>query len=86
MNFSRRALALLLSVLIPISCSPVANGCGPSFIEPVFVFKGSPDPPFNEFAGGKIGIVKPEFGRKTLVIAFRYLNDRSFGSEEQKPG
>jgi hypothetical protein len=84
MNFFRRALALLLSVLVLISCSPVANGCGPSSIEPVFVFKESPDPPFNEFAGGKIGIVKPQFGRKTLVIAFRYLNDRSFGSEEQK--
>lgn len=84
MNSFRRALALLLSVLILISCSPVANGCGPSFIEPVFVFKESPDPPFNEFAGGKIGIVKPQFGRKTLVIAFRYLNNSSFGSEEQK--
>jgi len=84
MNFFQRPLALLLSVLILISCSPVANGCGPSSIGPVFVFKESPDPPFNEFAGGKIGIVSPQFGRKTLVIAFRYLNDRAFGSEEQK--
>jgi hypothetical protein len=84
MNFFRRALALLLTVVVLVSCSPVANGCGPSFIEPIFVFKGSPDPPFLEFAGGKIGIVKPQFGRKTLVIAFRYLNDRAFGSEEQK--
>lgn len=84
MSFFRRAIAFLLTVLILTSCLPVANACGPSSIEPVFVFDESPDPPFNEFAGGKIGIVKPQFGRKTLVIAFRYLNDRSFGSEEQK--
>jgi len=84
MNFFRRATALLLSVLLLVGCSPIANGCGPSSIEPVFVFDESPDPPFNEFVGGKIGIVKPQFGRKTLVIAYRYLNGRSFGSEEQK--
>jgi hypothetical protein len=82
-NF-RRALAQLLSLVVLIGCAPVAQGCGPSFIEPIFVLNGSPDPPFNEFVGGKVGIVKPEFGRKTLVIAYRYLSDRPFGSEEQK--
>jgi hypothetical protein len=79
----RRALALLLSLLVMIECSPAVQGCGPSYIEPIFVFKGSPDLPFNEFANGRIGIVLPSFGRKTLVIAHRYLNGGSFGSEEQ---
>lgn len=83
MKLFRRALALLLSLLVVIECSPPALGCGPSFIEPIFVFKGSPDLPFNEFVNGRIGIVLPSFGRKTLVIAHRYLNGGSFGSEEQ---
>lgn len=83
MNYGRRLLASLLALVIFNNFSPAALGCGPSSIDPVFVFKGSPDPPFNEFAGGRIGIVQPELGRKTLVIAYRYLNDRAFGDEEQ---
>jgi hypothetical protein len=84
MKVVRRTLALLLSLLFILECSPVSMGCGPSYIAPVFVFKGSPDLPFNEFVNGKIGIVKPSFGRKTLVIAHRYLNGGSFGTEEQE--
>lgn len=84
MRITRRTLALLLSMLFILECSPISMGCGPSFIAPIFVFKGSPDLPFNEFVNGKIGIVKPSFGRKTLVIAHRYLNGGSFGSEEQE--
>lgn len=84
MSFFRRALALFLLFPILINLTPAAKGCGPSFIEPIFVFKESPDLPFSEFAGGRIGIVQPGFGRKTLVIAYRYLNHSSFGSEEQK--
>jgi hypothetical protein len=79
----RRVQALLLSVLLLLECSPASFGCGPSYIEPIFVFKSSPDMPFNEFVNGRIGIVLPSFGRKTLVIAHRYLNGGSFGTEEQ---
>jgi hypothetical protein len=84
MIFYHRLLVLNLIVLLSTSGLPSANACGPSFIEPVFVFNGSPDLPFSEFAAGKLGIVKPQFGRKTLVIAYRYLNERPFGREEQK--
>src|SRR6185295_20118327 len=52
-------------------------------IDPIFVFHESPDLPFREFTRGKIGIVQPTFGRKTLVIAYRYLNGGMFSDEEQ---
>src|SRR5262249_29380708 len=48
-----------------------------------FVFTHSPDLPFDEFAKGKIGILQPTFGRKTLVIAHRYLSGGTFTEDEQ---
>jgi hypothetical protein len=58
--------------------------CGPIYTIPIFVFNESPDFPFAEFASGNIGIVRPTLGRKTLAIAYRYLNGDSFTGEEQK--
>jgi hypothetical protein len=48
----------------------VARACGPESIDPIFVFKTSPDLPFSQYARGNLGIVRPSFGRKTLVIAY----------------
>src|SRR5258708_12155538 len=84
MTLARRILALGLISLASLSCMPPAKACGPESLEPIFVFQESPDIPFEEFTRGKIGIVQPGFGRKTLVIAYRYLNGRPFGDEEQK--
>src|SRR5882724_11347155 len=75
-------LGLLFSWLLQLA--PPATACGPFSIDPIFVFHESPDLPFQEFTKGKIGIVQPTFGRKTLVIAYRYLNGGSFNEEEQR--
>ena len=80
----RRAIAFISLIALLIHSQTAARACGPSYIEPIFVFNNSPDLPFQEFAAGKIGIVKPTFGRKTLLIAYRYLNGGSFNSEEQQ--
>lgn len=80
----RQFFAFLVSLGLLLQFAPTAKGCGPETLQPIFVFNNSPDPPFQEFTEGKIGIVQPSFGRKTLVIAYRYLNGGSFGGEEQK--
>src|SRR5262245_2948905 len=80
----RQFFALMLSLAFVMQFAPFAKGCGPETLQPIFVFENSPDPPFQEFTEGKIGIVQPSFGRKTLVIAYRYLNGGSFSSDEQK--
>ena len=77
-------MAALLAALLILNLATPAWACGPFFIEPIFVFTESPDLPFTDFTGGKIGIIKPTFGRKTLTIAFRYLNGDSFTTDEQK--
>ena len=83
-NFRNGLVAVWLAALLILNLATPAGACGPSFLEPVFVFVESPDLPFSEFTAGKLGIVKPTFGRKTLAIAFRYLNGGSFTSDEQK--
>lgn len=79
----RRTLAIALAALLLLNSTTPARACGPFFTEPIFVFENSPDLPFEEFTNGKIGIVLPTFGRKTLVIAYRYLNGGSFSTDEQ---
>src|SRR2546421_1690364 len=77
-----RIIALVLLATLA-HLVPVARACGPFSIDPIFVFHESPDLPFHQFTQGKIGIVQPTFGRKTLVIAYRYLNGGFFTDEEQ---
>lgn len=81
----RRAVTLLALIAILLQAQSATNACGgPSILQPVFVSATSPDLPFDQFAAGNIGILKPTFGRKTLLIAYRYLNGGSFSADEQK--
>lgn len=66
-----------------LNLAPPVTACGSVEPQPIYVFEESPDPPFQEFTNGKIGIVRPSFGRKTLFIAYQYLNGGSFTAEEQ---
>ncbi len=84
MRFLRYPLACGLAALVLLNSVPVVRACGPIVTEPIFVLKESPDPPFGDFTNGKIGILRPTFGRKTMVIAYRYFNGGSFTAEEQK--
>lgn len=78
--------AIMCGCLLAILFQPHgrANACGPSVLAPVFVFKESSDFPFNDFAAGNTGIIQPTFGRKTLLIAYRYLNGGTFTPDEQE--
>lgn len=84
MKLPRRAFAVALTALLLLNYAAPAIGCGPWPTEPIFVFENSPDLPFSDFTAGKIGIVRPSLGHKTLVIAYRYLNGGSFTGEEQR--
>jgi len=70
-------IALLFQTMVPV------KACGPETIDPIFVFDHSPDLPFDEFVKGNIGVLQQTFGRKTLVIAYRYLSGGTFTVDEQ---
>lgn len=58
--------------------------CGPAFVTPVFEYKYAPENPFENFAAGKIGIVKPTLHRSVLLAAYRYVNGGGLTYDEQK--
>lgn len=84
MKKTRQVLVLTISLLLWFQSIPTARACGPEYLQPIFVFRESGDLPFSDFTAGKIGIVQPTFGKKTLAIAYRYLNGGSFSPDEQK--
>lgn len=63
---------------------PSANACGPSYLTPVFKYAHAPENPYENFAGGRIGIVKSSYNRSVLFAAYRYLNGGGFTQNEQK--
>src|SRR5688572_9074131 len=80
----RRAITCVSLLAILFQSHGRTNACGPSVLEPIFVFTESSDLPFSDFAAGKIGIIQPTFGRKSLFIAYRYLNGVTFTPDEQE--
>jgi hypothetical protein len=83
MKIRSRVIAVFVYVLMLAQTAIPIKGCGPETLAPIFVFTSSPDLPFEEFTRGKIGIVRPTLGRKTLIIAHRYLNGGAFTADEQ---
>ena len=84
MKSASHLVTSLLVIAFIVQFAPLTRGCGPENIQPLIVMQNSPDPPFTAFTQGNVGIVRPSFGRKTLVIAYRYLNGGAFTEAEQK--
>jgi hypothetical protein len=81
----RRSRSRLISCFI--FCLLLVNAaapCGPGFVEPLFVTTSAPESPYENFAAGKLGLVKPEYHRTVLVAAYRYLTGGTFSQEERK--
>ncbi len=80
-------LALFGVVLVFVfgGTQPRVEACGPFFERPVFVGVYMPDPPLAEFAGGRLGHVRPTWARRYLTVAYRYLTGKPLSIEEQRP-
>jgi hypothetical protein len=77
-------LSFFLLFILLFQIAAPAFACGPSYITPVFDYKHAPEEPFENFAAGKIGIVKTSYRRVVLLAAYRYLNGGGFSAAEQK--
>jgi hypothetical protein len=73
---------LLLFVLFSLFVQSIM-ACGPFTVEPIFSFSRHADYPLNEFAKGKIGIVPTSYGRMSLFIFYRQLNNLPLSANEQ---
>ena len=76
----KTASIFLLFLLLANAALP----CGPGYITPIFEYEHAPENPFENFAAGRIGVLKPSYRRVVLFAAYRYLNNGSFSAGEQK--
>lgn len=80
----KRKFQTLFSVILIFSFYLSVLPCGPSYITPLFDYKYAPENPYENFAAGKIGILKPSYHRSVLFAAYRYFNGGNFSASEQK--
>ena len=75
------AIAASFGLLIP---PPAAQACGPYFTEAIFIQTKHPDLPFEKYAGGELGIVRPSYARSYLVVAYRFFAGKGLSASEQR--
>lgn len=57
--------------------------CGPFTVEPLFSFTRHADYPLGEYTKGKTGNVPSSYGRISLFVFYRHLNNLPFTAKEQ---
>src|SRR5687767_3590087 len=80
----KNTFRFLISFLLIFAFISNTLPCGPAYITPVFDYKKAPENPYENFAAGRIGILKPSYHRSVLFAAYRYFNGGSFNASEQK--
>ena len=78
------ATSSLLILLFVLSGAPAAYACGPFAYDPIFGFTRHGEYPLSEYAGGRIGLVPNSYGRISLFVFYRYLNDAPLNGEERR--
>ncbi len=73
------AIVLGLSVFVPATW---ASGYTPPYA--VFVNGNQPDPPLDQFAAGRLGLILPSWNETYLYAAYRILAGPGFDAAEQK--
>lgn len=71
-------------MLLALYTTQIILGCGPFSKTAIFTYSAHPDFPLENFARGEIGVLKPEYARSYLVVAYRYLSDEKLSPKEQK--
>ncbi len=73
-------LLLLALLTVVLAGPPEAESCGPFISEAQFSYVATP--PQDVFASGHLGILRPKYYRRYLVVAFRYLTGAPLSREE----
>ncbi|MEJ7700963.1 MAG: hypothetical protein WKF71_15150 [Pyrinomonadaceae bacterium] len=82
-NLSYIIAAFLILVFI-FNELPTAQACGPFSADPLFSFTKHGDYPLKDFTGGKVGIPSETYGRMSLFVFYRQLNNLPLTQTEQK--
>ncbi|MFZ0859885.1 MAG: hypothetical protein WCA27_32635 [Candidatus Sulfotelmatobacter sp.] len=79
----KRAL-VVSSILWVLAVPSSIYSCGPFLESAIFAFTDRPDGPAENFAAGKVGIVRPDFRQAYLVVGYRYFSGLGLTDAQQK--
>jgi len=71
----RIALMMVLAAATAVPCSWDTT--------PAFTFRIRPDGPVEDYINGRIGIIRPEYARSHLVVAYRWLSGNALSADER---
>jgi hypothetical protein len=83
LRFLRSALIAFATLILLVTPSTIYS-CGPFLETAIFAFEDRPDGLPQDFAAGKVGIVRPGFRQDYLVAAYRYFSGLSLTEQQQK--
>lgn len=83
-NIIRFAVSCFLVFAFLFGSLPAVSACGPFTLDVVFSLRSHADFPLAEFTNGKTGIVPDSFGRMSLFVFYRQLNNSPLTKEEQR--
>jgi len=81
---NERLLKPLIGIVILGTLFISVRPCGAPALYPIFSYSRAPENPYENFAAGRLGIVKPTMTRTVLFAAYRYINGGGFNAQEQK--
>lgn len=82
-NRPRRIVSLLLPAALVFAAARPALACGPFFMEAIFTHTKHPDMPFDPFARGRLGVLRPSYARTYLAVAYRQLQGVPLNAAER---
>src|SRR3989442_1100240 len=83
-NSYKALVALVLILSVSFKLPQRTQACGPFFTDAIFVYTKHPDFPLENFATGKLGILKTSWARSYLVAAYRNLAGNRLSESEAK--
>ena len=80
----RKVFGLGILAAAALAVSPERlTGCGPFFETTLFTLKYHPTFPLDQYAAGRLGVVKPTLYREFLFVGYRYLSAKPMTEEER---
>ncbi len=82
-----RTVFVGIAAAVMLSSPPLlswSSGSGVHSVIALFESHVHPDLPFDRFAAGRLGIIKPTWNRSYLYVAYRYMAGPGFDAAEPK--
>lgn len=83
-NFARFVVSIALVFAFLFNNLPTAEACGPFTVEPLFSFTKHGEYPLESYTNGKVGVVPNSYGRISLFVFYRQLNNTPLTAGERQ--